>query len=79
MLRLLAEFNNEKMIDVLDKLQDNYCPSCDVGAAGREVGYLSPGSCIDYAYDELKVLIEFNNNENIDKILICFRDLSLKC
>lgn len=54
-----AEFNNEKMIDVLDKLQDNYCPSCDVGAAGREVGYLSPGSCIDYAYDELKIKYSF--------------------
>jgi hypothetical protein len=46
------------MLDVLGELQDRYCPSCEVGAAGREVGYLAPGSCIDYAYDELNVLYD---------------------
>jgi hypothetical protein len=43
------------MKEVLDNLSDRYCPSCEVGAAGREVGYLAPGSCIDYAYDELSI------------------------
>ena len=47
------------MVDILDTLQNKYCPSCDVGAAGKEVGYLSPGSCIDYAYDELKIRYSF--------------------
>jgi hypothetical protein len=28
---------------------------CDAGSAGKEIGYLSPGSCIDYSYDELDV------------------------
>lgn len=47
------------MIDVLDRLKNNYCPSCDVGNAGTEVGYLSPGSCIDYAYDGLNIKYSF--------------------
>lgn len=47
------------MMDVLGDLQHKYCPSCDVGAAGEEVGYLSPGSCIDFAYDELKIRYSF--------------------
>lgn len=54
-----AEVNDDKMLDILGVLQNNYCPSCDVGAAGREVGYLSPGSCIDYAYDELNIRYSF--------------------
>lgn len=51
----LGDYNENNMIDVLDRLKNNYCPSCDVGNAGTEVGYLSPGSCIDYAYDGLNV------------------------
>ena len=43
------------MMDVLTKLAENHCPLCDVGSAGKKVGYLSPGSCIDFAYDKLKV------------------------
>ena len=57
------------MKEVLDNLSEKYCPSCEVGAAGREVGYLAPGSCIDYAYDELSVYIYIyiylNNRLNI--------------
>jgi len=44
-------------MDVLNEISEKNCPACDVGPAGREVGYLSPGSCIDYAYDELKVIL----------------------
>ena len=29
-----GEFNEDNMIDVLERLQSNYCPSCDVGNAG---------------------------------------------
>lgn len=55
----VAEANEDQMIDVLKDLQNRYCPSCDVGAAGEQVGYLSPGSCIDFAYDELKIRYSF--------------------
>ena len=42
-------------MDILDDLQEKHCPTCEVGSVGKEIGYISPGSCIDYAYDELKV------------------------
>jgi len=30
-----------------------------VGAAGKEVGYLCPGTCLDYAYDKVNVPYSF--------------------
>jgi uncharacterized protein YutD len=30
---LLAETNEEEMMDILNDLSDKYCPSCDVGVA----------------------------------------------
>jgi hypothetical protein len=38
------------MLDVLNKLNPKYC-NCDVGAAGKQVGYLCPGTCLDFIYD----------------------------
>lgn len=72
----IGEYNEGNMIDVLERLQANYCPSCDVGNAGREVGYLSPGSCIDYAYDELKVQKYIIK---IDLIFLRLRNFPLRC
>jgi len=44
--------NERVMLEILEKLNPNYC-SCSVGAAGKEVGYLCPGTCLDYIYDDL--------------------------
>jgi hypothetical protein len=32
-----------------------------MGAAGKVVGYLCPGTCLDYAYDDLSVINYYNN------------------
>lgn len=48
------------MKKMLSSLNQKYCGSnCDVGAAGKEVGYLCPGTCIDYAYDKVNVPYSF--------------------
>ena len=39
-------------------MNSKYC-NCPAGAAGKEVGYLCPGTCLDYAYDTLKVPYSF--------------------
>lgn len=41
-------------MSVLSQLNPNHC-KCSTGSAGKEVGYLCPGTCLDYAYDKLKV------------------------
>jgi hypothetical protein len=33
-----------------NKMNDFFC-RCDHGCAGKLVGYLCPGTCLDYAYD----------------------------
>jgi hypothetical protein len=48
----LATRNNKNMMDVLVKLDKDHC-QCPFGAAGREVGYSCPGTCLDYVYDKL--------------------------
>lgn len=50
--------HEDVMLSVLNKLNTKYC-SCNVGAAGDKVGYLSPGTCLDYAYDKLSVPYSF--------------------
>lgn len=47
------------MMDILNDLSDKYCPSCDVGVASEAIGYLAPGSCVDYAYDALGIKYSF--------------------
>ncbi|EGR33430.1 zinc carboxypeptidase family protein, putative [Ichthyophthirius multifiliis] len=46
-----ANRNEQNMIDILNIVNDKYCKECGVGAAGKEVGYLCPGTCIDYFYE----------------------------
>jgi Zinc carboxypeptidase len=50
--------NEQNMIDILHEINPKYC-DCEVGAAGAGVGYLSPGTCLDYAYDKLKIPYTF--------------------
>jgi hypothetical protein len=50
----LAEFNGKHMMDVLTALDKDHC-ECPFGAAGKEVGYPCPGTCLDYAYSKLNV------------------------
>lgn len=40
------------MTDVLQQLNKVYC-NCPAGPAGKEVGYLCSGTCLDYMYDKL--------------------------
>ena len=39
-----------RMKHILDTLNPDYC-RCPSGAAGLDVGYLCPGTCLDYAYE----------------------------
>lgn len=39
----------------MESVNEKYCVECTVGAAGKEVGYLCPGTCLDYAYDNVEV------------------------
>jgi len=39
-----------RMKDILNELNPQYC-RCPSGAAGLDVGYLCPGTCLDYAYE----------------------------
>jgi hypothetical protein len=48
----LATRNNKNMREVLVNLDKQYC-QCPYGAAGREVGYSCPGTCLDFVYDKL--------------------------
>lgn len=50
--------HEQVMLDTLTVVNEKYC-NCEQGAAGAEVGYLSPGTCLDYAYDKLKVPYTF--------------------
>jgi len=42
----------ERMVKILHRLNPKYC-DCDVGAAGKELNYLCPGTCLDYMFDKL--------------------------
>ena len=54
----LAQRNNKAMMSMLRDLDEEYC-QCPFGAAGREVGYSCPGTCLDYVYDELNTSYAF--------------------
>ncbi len=47
-----------EMLKMILPLDEESC-QCPMGAAGKEVGYLCPGTCLDYAYDVLKVPYAF--------------------
>ncbi len=46
--------NKDNMLKALNRLNKDYC-DCKMGPAGLNVGYTSPGTSLDYAYDQLKV------------------------
>jgi len=54
----LAKKNGAAMMDVLKALDKDHC-ECPFGAAGQEVGYPCPGTCLDYAYDKLNTSYAF--------------------
>jgi len=49
----LADRNQGAMMQILKDIDAEHC-ECPFGAAGREVGYSCPGTCLDYVYDQLK-------------------------
>lgn len=49
----LAERNGPAMRRILEEVDSTYC-ECPFGAAGREVGYSCPGTCLDWVYDKLE-------------------------
>lgn len=54
----MADRNQATMMQILKKLDAAHC-QCPYGAAGREVGYACPGTCVDWAYGKLKVPYSF--------------------
>jgi hypothetical protein len=50
--------DSDAMMSVLNRLNPAYC-ACSVGSAGKEVGYLCPGTCLDYMYDKLGTKFAF--------------------
>lgn len=49
----LASRNEPEMMQILRAIDTDFC-QCPFGAAGREVGYSCPGTCLDYVYEKLK-------------------------
>jgi hypothetical protein len=45
--------NLNKMTQVVDELDKKFC-QCPAGAAAKEVGYNSPGTCIDWVHSHTK-------------------------
>jgi len=54
----LATRNQPEMMDILRKLDTDHC-ECPFGAAGKEVGYPCPGTCLDWVYDKLETPYSF--------------------
>jgi len=54
----LATRNQPEMMNILRKLDTDHC-ECPFGAAGKEVGYPCPGTCLDWVYDQLKTPYSF--------------------
>jgi len=49
----LAQKNGPAMRRILEEVDTDYC-QCPFGAAGKEVGYSCPGTCLDWVYDKLE-------------------------
>merc|ERR1719265_2297058 len=54
----LAKRNQPEMLDILEQLDEERC-QCPFGAAGKEVGYSCPGTCLDWVYDQLETPYAF--------------------
>lgn len=44
--------NMENMNSILNEVKEKHCEICKLGSCGHEIGYLSLGTSMDYAYDE---------------------------
>mmetsp|Transcript_16647 Transcript_16647/g.31497 ORF Transcript_16647/g.31497 Transcript_16647/m.31497 type:complete len:383 (-) Transcript_16647:44-1192(-) len=54
----LANRNQASMMEILKEVDQDHC-ECPFGAAGREVGYSCPGTCLDWVYDKLQTPYAF--------------------
>jgi hypothetical protein len=54
----LANRNQPQMMEILKSLDKDHC-QCPFGAAGKEVGYSCPGTCLDWVYDKLQTQYAF--------------------
>jgi len=54
----LANRNQPAMMKILKELDQDHC-ECPFGAAGKEVGYPCPGTCLDWVYDKLQTEYAF--------------------
>lgn len=54
----LAKRNQANMLALLASLDKKHC-ECPYGAAGKEVGYACPGTCLDWIYNKLKTPYAF--------------------
>jgi len=54
----LADRNQKEMMQILTEVDKDHC-ECPFGAAGKEVGYSCPGTCLDYVFDKLKTPYAF--------------------
>lgn len=54
----LATRNQPAMMQILKDLDSEHC-QCPFGAAGKEVGYSCPGTCLDWVYDKLQTKYAF--------------------
>lgn len=71
----MGEKNKENLIQINNRMNDYYC-RCDHGCAGKLVGYLCPGTCLDYAYDHSNVpnvfAWEIHDEATIEKMMNLF-------
>jgi len=50
----MGTYNIDNIMSILEEMNPKYC-DCQIGGAGKTLGYLCPGTCLDYAYDKLKI------------------------
>lgn len=54
--KIIASENLDNMMTILSEIREKHCETCKMGSCGHEIGYLSAGTSMDYAYDDLKVI-----------------------
>jgi len=50
-----GEYNIDNLKSIMGDLKQKFCNYCSVGTPSEFLGYVSPGNCLDYVYDKLKV------------------------
>jgi hypothetical protein len=66
----------KRMLHIIKRVNRRYC-NCTAGSIGNELGYLCPGTCLDYAFESKNVKYSFafeifdgdSKNENYLKLL----------